>query len=190
MPLGWRNAESIGHMGWKCGYCGKEVGGDIGYMREAAETDKCIFICPRCENPTAFIADDYNGIRQFPAGAYGNDIDGLPGSVASIYDEVRRCIQYSAYTAAVLAMRKLLMHIAVEHGAPENLNFAEYVSFLEDAHWIPPNGHDWVDEVRKKGNEATHRIFTASHDDAVQLLGFVEMLLRFVYEFPAKMESN
>jgi hypothetical protein len=76
------------------------------------------------------------------------------------------------------------MNIAVAEGAPENLKFIEYVVYFSDHGYVPPNGKHWVDHIRKKGNEATHEIALMTEDDARELLGFVEMLLRFIYEFP------
>jgi hypothetical protein len=102
----------------------------------------------------------------------------------ALYDEARRCTAQSCFTAAVLLCRKMLMHIAVEKAAKEGLNFFEYVNFLSDKGYVPPDGKHWVDHIRKKGNEATHEIVLMNATDAQELLIFVEMLLRFVYEFP------
>lgn len=52
------------------------------------------------------------------------------------------------------------------------------------------SGREWVDAIRKSGNEATHEIVLASEDDAKQLLDFAEMLLRIVYEFPMKIHRS
>lgn len=87
-------------------------------------------------------------------------------------------------------MRKLLMHVAVDQGAEEGKSFAFYVGYLEENHWIPPNGKEWVDAIRKGGNEANHEIAIAGEPQAKQLLDFVEMLLKFVYEFPSKLRNN
>ena len=76
------------------------------------------------------------------------------------------------------------MNIAVEQGGSEGLKFIEYVNYLSDKGYVPPNGKHWVDHIRKKGNEATHEIALMSDIDAKDLLGFIEMLLRFIYEFP------
>ena len=46
-----------------------------------------------------------------------------------------------------------------------------------------------MDAIRKDGNEATHEIALADADEAAQLLDFTEMLLKFVYEFPARMRK-
>jgi len=47
-----------------------------------------------------------------------------------------------------------------------------------------------VDHIREKGNEATHEILLMSREDAEDLIEFTEMLLRVVYEFPAKVKSR
>lgn len=79
----------------------------------------------------------------------------------------------------------MLMYIAVEQGAREGLRFIEYVNYLSDEGYTPPNGRHWVDHIRKKGNEATHEIAVMQENDAKELLAFTEMLLRFIYEFPS-----
>ncbi len=81
------------------------------------------------------------------------------------------------------------MNIAVAQGAAENLRFIEYVDYLATAGYIPPNGRGWVDHIRRKGNEATHEIALMSSSDATELLAFSEMLLKFIYEFPARVPS-
>lgn len=193
----WVNTSSLSSMGWVCGYCGKTVGGDRGYYHSSSGQtggelrDKFVYICPHCDNPTAFIKKRNGyGYDQYPGAVYGSAIDGLPSSVDALYSEVRRCVQYTAYTSAVLSMRKLLMHVAVDQGAREGESFAFYVGYLEENHWIPPNGKEWVDAIRKGGNEANHEIAIAGETQAKQLLDFVEMLLKFVYEFPSKLRNN
>ena len=44
-------------------------------------------------------------------------------------------------------------------------------------------GH-WVDHIRKKGNEANHEITLMTDKDAKDLIVFLEMLLKFIYELP------
>ena len=78
----------------------------------------------------------------------------------------------------------MLMNIAVQEGAEEGKNFFEYVEHLADKGFVPPNGKAWVDYIRKRGNEATHEIRLMTESDAKALIIFVEMLLRFIYEFP------
>lgn len=198
MDFNWDNAcESLPAKEWKCGYCGDLVASITGYHREEYGDHRFIYICPKCKMPTFFssVIANFNGsqvekVTQIPGSAYGNNIEFLPEDVSTLYKEIRECIKCRAYTSAVLSMRKLLMHIAVEHGAKENLRFVQYVDYLDKENWIPPNGKGWVDSIRKKGNEATHEIALMSESSAKQLLDFVEMLLVFMYEFPGKYNES
>ncbi|UQQ31890.1 DUF4145 domain-containing protein [Enterobacter bugandensis] len=84
----------------------------------------------------------------------------------------------------------MLMNIAVNQGAKEGLKFIEYVTYLSDNGYTPPNGKHWVDHIRKKGNEATHEITVMSENDAKELIVFIEMLLRFIFEFPSMVPNQ
>jgi hypothetical protein len=108
----------------------------------------------------------------------------VPTAVGSLYDEARGCITGNYHTAAILLCRKILMHIAVEKGAKEGLRFIEYIDHLANSGYVPPNGKPWVDHIRQKGNEANHELVIMAREDATLLLTFLEMLLRFIYEFP------
>jgi hypothetical protein len=80
------------------------------------------------------------------------------------------------------------MHIAVEKGAPVGKTFLEYVGYLAQKGYVPPGGEGWVDHIRVKGNEANHEIKAMAETDAADLITFTEMLLKFIYEFPAKVK--
>jgi hypothetical protein len=82
------------------------------------------------------------------------------------------------------------MHIAVAKGAEEGKKFIEYVQFLADKNYIPPDAKDWVDHIREKGNEANHEITIMNKEDANDLISFSEMLLKLIYEFPANIRKK
>ena len=82
------------------------------------------------------------------------------------------------------------MNIAVQQEADEGQTFVYYIDYLSGQGYVPPNGKIWVDEIRRKGNQATHEIISTKEQDADQILGFVEMLLRFVYEFPSMIQDT
>ena len=109
----------------------------------------------------------------------------LPGDVENLYDEARKCLSVSSYTSAVMSCRKLLMHIAVEKGADENQKFIDYIDWLQEKNYIPPDGRHWVDYIRQKGNEANHEILLIGKEDAESLIKFLGMLMKFIYEFPS-----
>jgi hypothetical protein len=82
------------------------------------------------------------------------------------------------------------MHIAVDKGAPQDGTFAQCIDFLAKQGYVPPGGKEWVDQIRSQGNEANHEIVLKSKDDANEVIGFAEMLLRFIYELPARVRRR
>jgi DNA-directed RNA polymerase subunit RPC12/RpoP len=189
MALAWNNSQGLEPRSYKCGYCRQTVGPDKGWQTQQQHTwnnravaDGHVYVCSFCGKPTYF---DVNG-KQCPGAPFGNNVDSLPKDVAALYDEARECMTVNSFTATVLTCRKLLMHLAVEKGAPTGKSFLEYVEYLAQKGYVPPDGKGWVDHIRKKGNEANHEIKVMLDADAKDLIAFSEMLLKFVYEFPAK----
>lgn len=186
MPSSWDNIRTINKRSFICGYCGYKVAGEKGYFRNASPVEK-IYICPYCSKPTFF---DKNK-KQTPGSKFGETVDGIADkNVRLAYEEARVSFSAGAYTGAVLLCRKLLMNIANHHGAPEGRKFIKYIEFLNSKNFIPPNGKEWIDQVRQKGNEATHEIPQINEKDAKLMILFCEMLLRFVYEFPNLVKDN
>ncbi len=182
MAIEWKNIMTIPSHTYTCGYCGNPLASEKGFYCMLNNTKwGSIYICHECNNPTYF---DING-KQTPGVPFGNAVHNIPDeSVANLYNEARQCIAVNSFTASVLCSRKLLMNIAVSKGAKEGMAFIDYVNFLADKNYIPPDGKEWVDYVRTKGNEATHEIAIMKKEDAEELLLFIEMLLKFIFEFP------
>ena len=182
--MAWNDESQIESREFCCGYCCNVVATNKGFFDE--EGKYRAYPCPHCEKLTFF---DNSG-NQTPGVIPGNDVDYLPKELQAIYNEARGCVSVNAFTAAVLACRKLLMHIAVEQKAEPGKPFFYYVEFLADNGYVPPNGKGWVDHIRKKGNEANHEIVLMTAEDAKELISFSEMLLKFVYEFPARVPNK
>ena len=180
----WQNIQTFHSRKYVCGYCGNPLASNKGFVRITdGHYSGYIYICHHCDKPTFF---DSNG-AQTPGFAFGEAVSGIPSKeVDLLYNEARNSFKCNAYTASVLCCRKLLMNIAVSKGAKQNLSFADYVEFLSERGFIPPDGKEWVDHIRRKGNEATHEITIMGEEDAKELLSFLEMLLKFIYEFPSK----
>src|SRR2546428_1800597 len=176
-PLTWQNPIPMGPRGYVCSYCGHRVGPALGWATNTAP-QAFMYVCSYCGSPTYF--DTQN--NQHPGAPFGNDVSSLPKEVGDLYKEARSCMTVNSFTSAVLTCRKLLMHIAVEKGAPEGQTFLQYVEYLSEKGYVPPDGKGWVDYIRKKGNEANHEIKIMSVGDASDLITFSEMLLKFVYE--------
>lgn len=184
----WYGTSEISKINYTCGYCGTITSPSRFYYttdhKSNVEISGKIYICANCNQPTYI-----SGERQVPGPIVGRKIEHLPKLVDELYQEARKCITVGANTSAVLACRKLLMNVAVQEGAEIDKSFQYYVNWLEEHHYLPPKGRDWVDRVRKKGNEATHEIFPMTIEDATELINFIEMLLRFVYEFPGTLNK-
>lgn len=192
--ISWQHGSRVVSKKYVCSYCGNLVASEYGYFAEIypyaidPTTAKIehILICHYCSRPTYF---DIDG-NQIPGPIYGNSVSDVPENVETLYNEARNCLSCNAYTASVLCSRKLLMNIAVSKGAEEGGKFISYVNFLSDKNYIPPDGKNWVDHIRKKGNEATHEISIMKREDATELISFIEMLLKFIYEFPASIKRK
>jgi hypothetical protein len=181
----WESLQTRNTKSFVCGFCGDRVSSEKGYVVKAKSTASStlfgVFICPACQHATYFTPLTE---EQYPGVAFGKEVPHVPKDLAALYQEARRCTAAASYTSAVLACRKMLMNIAVSEGAKEGQSFLEYVDYLAKKGFVPPNGRHWVDHIRKKGNEANHEIALMKQQDAQELITFVEMLLRFIYEFP------
>lgn len=117
----WVNVGNLQSIEYTCGHCGKVVATRVGYYTN--EAPQCtVRICPHCTRPTFF-----DGGKQLPGVAPGSEVSNVPTDVDAMYREARNCIAVASYTAAVLACRKLLMHLAVTQGANPGDSFISYV---------------------------------------------------------------
>lgn len=194
--LSWDRPDSIGSHSYRCGYCGLWVASERGWTAKVMlDTGQVhhgewagIVVCHNCTRPT-FVGSRY-AASQTPAPLFGDWVDDTPDDVGRLFNEARRACSSESYTATVLCCRKLLMHVAVSRGAEPNGSFVEYVDYLEKQHYVAPDAHEWLDHIRKKGNEANHEINIMRKEEAQELIGFSEMLLKIVFEFPAKMRKR
>lgn len=203
MSISWRHTinsrdssrgQYIGSRSYTCGYCGESVASDTGYyayeydlVGNLTGQNPVIYLCHQCNGPTYFSTEG----EQTPGPAFGGRVEHIPSEeVKDLYEEARNCMKVNAHTAAVLCCRKLLMNVAVAKGAETNKSFAYYVDYLADQGYLPPDGKEWVDLIRQKGNEATHEIAIMERADAEELITFSAMLLTFIYEYPAKIKAR
>lgn len=185
--MSWVNEETFASRSYICGHCQSPLASNKGFRREIRGAGWWyIYICHHCNCPTFFDLEN----NQIPGSPYGRKVENVPKEVDALYNEARNCTSVNAFTASVLCCRKLLMNIAVSKDAKEGLNFTEYVEYLSDRGFVPPDGKEWVDHIRKKGNEATHEIAIMKREDAEELITFLEMLLKFIYEFPASIRKK
>ena len=190
--LTWNSPCSIHSHSYTCGHCENPIAANLGYSAytrrgSSQNIDAFLVICHKCDRPTFIDTDG----EQIPGVSYGNDVAHISDSkVEALYREARKATGAGCYTLAVLACRKLLMHIAVSKEAVEGKNFVYYVEYLSDKNYVPPDAKVWVDHIRKKGNEANHEITLMKKEDAEELISFIEMLLKVIFEFPAAIQKK
>jgi hypothetical protein len=187
----WTQESSILQRSYTCGHsdCGRDVASAIGWEYRngrSNEIEARIYICPMCHRPSFFDLT-LDPPFQIPGVSFGRNVEHLPEEILDLYSEIRAATSIGAYTSTVLSCRKMLMHIAVEKGAEKGKQFLFYVTYLVDNHYAPPGSTPWVDRIRQSGNEANHEIKIMAKYEAEELVNFVEMLLKFTYEFSAKM---
>lgn len=188
--IDWKHRQDIESHSYQCSHCGKPLASDKGYagVRQTLQGNylEYICICHFCHKPTYL---DMTG-KQYPGVAFGNPIEGINDtSVKALYEEARSCASVNAFTAVAMACRKILMNLAVAKGAKENLKFIEYVQYLSDNNFVPPDGKEWVAHIKDKGNDANHKIEIISKEDSEELLYFTEMLLTFIYSVPSRFKK-
>lgn len=183
--LEWLQAQNLSAKTYNCGFCGNIVASEKGWSCRDKMRNQIIWlirICPSCSKPTFF---DF-GDEQIPSTTIGSAVKHISDQeICTLYEEARRCAGNEP-TATVLCCRKILMHVAVSKGAPENQNFKEYVDYLSTNHYVPPDSKPWVDRIRTKGNEANHEIVIMTKEDAKDIIDFTGMLLKLVFEFPTR----
>ena len=191
----WENLTDLAGLSYVCSYCSNRVSSNKGYRcmknNDAVEKSNTygfgnIYICPHCKKPT-YVDEVMN---QFPGIIIGNNVNHLPKDVEGLYQEARNCISVAAYTASTLCCRKILMNIAVDFGAEERKTFIEYIEYLKKKSLVPQEANEVLQHIRTKGNDATHKIEIIEKENAENLIEYIEILLKFVYEFPGKIKSQ
>lgn len=183
----WASLSELSPKKFVCGFCGNKVGADRGFFHSEKGFTAYIYICPNCGQPTFF---DWGG-DQHPGPMLGREIANLPNDIKDVYLEIRESIKNDCPTAVILLGRKLVMHIAVNIAkAKEGESFTDYIDHLQKSNYIPPKAEKWLDYMRKLGNEKNHEIKIGSEEEAKKILTFIEMLLIFIYEFPAEFNEE
>ena len=170
--ISWSGSSNIGSTSYDCGHCGNSIATQVGYVGTVGNTLYArIYVCHKCTKPTIFVEGE-----QIPGAHFGQSVSHIPdANIEKLYEEARACFSVNAYTSSVMSCRKLLMNIAVSEGAEEGKSFVFYVDYLNDQNFIPPKGRDWVDAIRKLGNEANHSIEFKTAEEAKLILTFTQM---------------
>jgi len=180
----WYDIKEIETQEWRCGYCGREVASDRGWRasNNGSYATDFVAICPRCDMPSTIGMDG----ATMPPSQFGESVGHLPDDLDAVYNEARHAVTAGAPNSAALACRKILMHVGVAKGAAEGGSFLSYVNHLSERGYVPPDAHDWIDEIREHGNDANHEIVLITQEEAQNMVDFTAMMLRVIYEYPER----
>ena len=187
----WQNSGNLTSRSFSCGYCGQSLASEKGYFADidgSSSNRAYIYICHHCHQPTYF---SEGRAAQIPSPLAGESVTGIDDdTVKNLYTEARKAADGGAPTAAVMACRVILMHIAVAKGAKANKDFEFYVDFLNSKGYVPKGLEEWANSIRKMGNKANHKIIIMTPEQAKNILKFTGTLLKIIYEMPLELKQQ
>jgi hypothetical protein len=105
----WEHVQRLPAAQFTCGFCGSFIASETGWQPNAYNERTFIRICPACNRPTFRESDGFTA-QQVPGVPFGSWVTNINNeSIANLYAEARKCTSVGAYTAAVLACRKILL---------------------------------------------------------------------------------
>ncbi len=182
------------HKNFTCGHCGKLTNGRVvcTFLRKENKgiISWCHCSCERQE-PTVIVENFVNGeFAQFPEAREFHPGESWPDDLSQLYEEAARSFAGTAYTAATMVCRKILMVCACLEKAEDGKPFTEYVKYLTDNVLTFPKAKGSIDKIRTIGNDANHSVDFVSRDDAKKAMQIITYLLNTIYSLPSDKFSS
>jgi hypothetical protein len=156
--------------------------------------------CIRCNSPFLFRTYriswegvDYTQTQQdllYPRLAAEKAVPtGVPASVERPYRSAITCLEAGEFDASAIMARKSLEALCRELGA-EKGSLQKRLQTLSVQRVIDARLLEWADELRIIGNDAAHDLDAIiSHDDARDILDFVEAILVYTFTLDQKFKA-
>lgn len=181
-----RGAQPV-HMDYLCGACGQSTNGrvicDLNRTSDQSMVAWCMCSCPK-EEPTIIVWKDRLISSQLPISRTFVAHDSWPPELAALYEEAAKSYSASAFTAAVMVCRKLLMACACHEGDADGKTFAQYVDFVTGTVLTFPRAKASLDAIRSIGNDANHNVAFVNQADAERAMKIVTYMLDTIYSLP------
>lgn len=181
----WKHSYSISSRGYICYFCNERVASDKGYEGtiDGYNISRYVRICPHCTQPTLFTYSVRTGVWiQVPKPLPLSPITDAKDDVKDLFEEARKCMSTESYTAVAMICRKLLMNIAVDHGAEENQKFKVYVEYIQSENLVSKSATELLTEIKDIGNDANHEIPQVSVEKANQIIELTNEVIRQIYK--------
>lgn len=180
------------HRPYLCGACGQTTTGRVvcSLLRncDKATVLWCLCACDKNE-PTIITENDIVTLSQFPAAREFVARPEWPQDLARLYEEAARAYAATAFTAASMVCRKILMSCACHQQEKrgeipkEGQSFAYYVKYLADEVLNFPAAQTPINAIRDIGNDANHHLEFVKEAEAARSLRIVAHMLNTIYSF-------
>lgn len=151
--------------------------------------------CQSCNVPLLFIQQTEAGMSDWPEREQAfPETDRqlpwpVPANIRNDFAEARRDMRTRAYTSAALMARRVVDAIRKEQGYPQGSLF-DGLTAMKDAGVINDRLYEWADTARVVGNEGAHDTdVPVGHEDAEEVLRFIEALADYLYVFQRQYEE-
>ena len=165
---------------FSCDHCGEMSIGARGF--EPQETASTSFDMSR----TFWDRNDVD--TWYPIFISGQIYPDVPEHIAGPASECHKTFSIGAFSSSVLMSRAVIEAVAKDHGIATGTLFAK-IDALHTADKIKDFTRQTAHIIRAFGNEMAHGDFTIALDkeDAEGVLEFMDLILREVYQDPAKL---
>lgn len=174
-----------------------------GSHRKLHRDQVSVLICRHCEQGVVVVEEQYLGEQ--PEGRGGRPIrhrgihwwplpvavitDDIPEQIGVVYDEAQRALAARCPRAAAVMARRTLEAVAADHGKETGSLFERLNSLSADGK-LHPTLVEWTTQIRLIGNVGAHfdPVNDVSIEEATVLLEFTRELLRYLYEYPKRIQ--
>lgn len=84
------------------------------------------------------------------------DLEGLPKSIQSDFDEAKACVDAKAPNAAAMMCRRVLSRLAISNGAKDDTTTGPQLDYLKNNHLIADDLYEAARMVKVLGDEGAH----------------------------------
>jgi hypothetical protein len=158
----------------KCNLCSKPV------IFELQSPDLISSICSQYKYFNNIIKNFIPKLEQRTAPEH------VPNDITFSFNEAIRCLDVESYTSVALMMRKVIELTAHQFNVNKGTLY-DKINSMSSNNFITKNLAEWAHEIRAFGNEAAHEIVTPSKDDALEIVGFTELFLIYVFTLPGEL---
>lgn len=135
----------------------------------------------------------FQALKKYPGQMPTSTPAHVPPPLNRYYEQAANSL-HSDHDDASGAMSRKVVDVSTQQmlgvESKEYRTIAQRIDALAAKNLLTPDLKDWAHEVRLGGNDAAHDEDPFSHEEAEELLSFVELYLTYVYALPGRLKSR